>query len=66
MPAARRRRPTSPMTLAEVTEFPGKSRITIWRMRRDGRFPDPVSRRGNSLVWDGTAVRRWRLTGGQA
>ncbi|GJL88371.1 MAG: hypothetical protein DHS20C03_20800 [Minwuia thermotolerans] len=63
MPPARRLRPVAPMTLSEITEITGRSRISIWRYRRAGMFPEPIGRRGKSLIWDGRAVRRWKMTG---
>ena len=63
MPPARRQRPVAPVTMVEIIAITGKSRITIWRRRKTGQFPEPIGHRGRTLIWDGRAVRRWHMTG---
>ncbi len=44
----------------EVMERTGKSRTTIWRDVRAGRFPPPVSTGPNSVAWFEDEVRAWQ------
>ena len=44
------------MTIKEVCEFMGLSRVTIWRMVKDGKFPKPIKISARKRVWPVTDV----------
>ena len=44
------------MTVKEVCEALGLSRVTIWRMVKDGKFPKPIKVSERKRVWPVTDV----------
>lgn len=51
--------PVRLLRLREVEGLVGASRVTIWRLRRDGRFPQPVDIAGVGLRWRSDEVAGW-------
>lgn len=47
------------MTLDEIAERMGKSKRTVMRMVKQGRFPKPTIRNGRLIEWNETVVERW-------
>ena len=43
----------------EVKKIVGLSRVTAWRLERDGRFPRRLQLGGNSCGWLLSEVRGW-------
>lgn len=44
---------------ADVKLITGLSRVTIWRLEREGRFPARVQLSGNRVGWYGNEVQDW-------
>ena len=42
-----------------VTAMTGLNRTTIWRLMRDGRFPQSVPLIGNKIAWRLSDVSAW-------
>lgn len=45
--------------MAEVVRLTGKSRATIYRDIRDGRFPPPNKIGKNAVGWKESEIRAW-------
>ena len=43
----------------EVTRLTGLSRTTLWRLEREGKFPERVRLGANSVGWREEEVRAW-------
>lgn len=46
--------------IARVKEISGLSKSTLWRWIKIGKFPNPVIREGNTVMWDLGEVMLWR------
>ena len=46
--------------LPEVTAKTGKSRTTLWRDVRAGRFPPPIKLGGNRIGWLEEEITEWQ------
>jgi prophage regulatory protein len=47
------------MRLPEVLRVTGLSRVTIWRLEREGGFPKKVYLTGRTIAWRESTVRQW-------
>ena len=43
----------------EVCELIGRDRTTLYRWRKDGRFPKPIEDPGGELMWRISAIEDW-------
>ena len=43
----------------DVLNMLGISKVTLWRWRRDGAFPQPIRLGPNSVAWRREAVDEW-------
>jgi prophage regulatory protein len=51
--------PTRVLRPAEVARRTGLSIPTLWRMRRDGKFPQPFRLSKGAVAWLEADVERW-------
>lgn len=51
--------PRRPQGIKWVTEFTGKTKQTIYRWEREGRFPKRIKIGPNSVAWLESDVRAW-------
>lgn len=47
------------MSPDEVTEFLGVSKMTLWRMRTSGRFPQPIQISSRRIAWKTESIEDW-------
>ena len=47
------------LRMAEVVELTGLSRVTVWRLERDGRFPARLQLSRNAVGWRDDEVIDW-------
>lgn len=47
------------LSMAEVAKICGLSKVTLWRMRKEGRFPAPLELGAKTLRWRESAVLAW-------
>lgn len=47
------------LRVTEVEKLVGLSRTTIWRMRRDGLFPQPLQYSPGKQVWRESQITAW-------
>lgn len=53
------RSPLKILRMAEVVELTGLSRVTLWRLERDGRFPTRLQLSKNAVGWRDDEVMDW-------
>lgn len=49
------------ITLAEVRELTGLGKTMIYRLMKQGGFPQQYKPGGHASRWDEAEVRKWRL-----
>lgn len=47
------------VTTVEIAERIGRSRQRVHQMVKEGKFPEPMGRVGNRLVWQAAEVDSW-------
>lgn len=47
------------LSIEEVTKIVHFSQMHIWRLRRDGAFPQPVKLGANRIAWVESEIRDW-------
>jgi prophage regulatory protein len=47
------------LSIQIVRDLTGKSRSTLWRWSKAGRFPNPIRIGPNSVAWRESEVMRW-------
>ena len=47
------------LRIKEVLELTGLSRTTIYRLRREGRFPKGIPLMGSLIAWEESKVFAW-------
>lgn len=47
------------MRPTEVYKLVGLSDVTVWRLRRSGKFPKPIRLSGNRIGWSEEAILNW-------
>lgn len=53
------RQPERIIRAGELAEGLGISRPTLWRMRRDGRIPQPLKIAPGVIGWRESTIERW-------
>ena len=48
-------------TQEQILSITGLSRTHLWRLRQDGRFPEPIDPNTKPLLWRDSDVQRWVL-----
>lgn len=43
----------------EVCELIGRDRTTLYRWRRNGKFPKPIEDPGGELMWRTSVIENW-------
>ena len=47
------------LSCGEVCEITGMSRVTLWKLRRDGAFPDAILLGTRTLAWRVEDLETW-------
>ena len=47
------------LRLADLEAMLGLSKVTIWRLRRSGDFPQPIKISARSLGWRAGVIQDW-------
>lgn len=47
------------LRIPELTKLTGLSRVTLWRLERDGNFPRRVQLSQNTVGWKASEVDEW-------